>query len=175
MAVPLPPNNITTTTQSECLSEQTIIIIVSAVAGSAVAIVLLFLCTFFFYKIIRMSYTARLRKDILAQVKESTDEQLRRDLLKCLQNRKVDSGDAASENGTEKEEEEETTFEPAVDAIVSQNKNMDKSKSNSPHSPPNYVGSTAVNIAGIGMESIGEELQLQSLVTNTGLHIQHLK
>ena len=140
-----------------------IIIIVSAVAGSVVAIVLLFLCTFLFYKIIRISFTACWRKDILAQIRTCTDEQFKQKLLDMLQKTKVDSGDAESENGTEKKEEEETTSELAVDAIVGQSKNMDKS--NSLHSPPNYVGNTAVNSAGDGMESIGQELQLRSLVT----------
>ena len=78
------------------------------------------------------------------------------ELREYLERIKVDSGDVESENGTEKKEEEETTSELAVDAIIGQSKNMDKS--NSPHSPPIYVGSTAVNSAGDGMESIVKEL-----------------
>ena len=110
-----------------------------------------------------MSYTACWKKKILKEIRESDDIQFKRELLDLLKTITVDSGDSESEDGIEKKEEEETTSELAVDAIIGQSKNMDKS--NSPHSPPNYVGSTAVNSAGGSMESTGQELQLRPFVT----------
>ena len=124
------------------------------------AVIFLFLCAFLLYKITRISYTACWRKKILEQILACKDKKLVTELREYLERIKVDSGDTESENG---KEEEETTSELAADATVGQSKNMDKS--NSPHSPPNYVGNAAVNSASDGMKSIGQELQLQPLVT----------
>ena len=152
--VPLPT---TTTTQPECsLSEETIIIIVSVVAGSVLAIALFIL----FALIIRMCWRAYLTKDLLERVAKCTDPEVRKRLLDILEHRmKADSG---SENGAAEEGEEDTTSEPAEDAIAG-HYNMDESdESNYPRSSPNCDDSTAVN-------SVTEqEMKPQSLGANTG-------